>query len=180
MKLDNKYFIPFIIIVALVSAILLAYFTIHVRQQRHDAFISRIAETDSIKFAMMPVLGNGDSVSVQSINDSYVVLDFWATWTASFSEKAHKQLAGLIEKYPQKLEVIAAVVKDKPEKVKNYIQRFNYPFHYVKGTAVFEKYGLPGVPTQLVYSPDGQLISIFTGRADAARLDSLTHILRDG
>lgn len=177
MQLDNKYFVPFVIIVAVVSAILLAFFTIYVRQERHQKFMQHVAEQDSIKFAPMPVLDGGDSLSVQSFKGRYVVLDFWATWTAAFSKKAHKQLAGLMAKFPQKLEVIAAVVQDKPRKVKNYINQFDYPFHYVKGTAVFEKFDLPGVPTQLVYSPDGQLISIFTGRSDAARLDSLNKIL---
>ncbi len=180
MKIDTKYFIPFIIIVAVVSALLIAYFTVHVRQERQQAFLERITAQDSLKFQMMPVLAGDDSLGVQSFKNSYVVLDFWATWTASFSEKAHEQLAKLKNKYSQRLEILAAVVQDKPKKVKAYIERFDYPFHYVRGTKVFEKFALPGVPTQLVYSPQGELISIFTGRADAARLDSLNKILRNG
>lgn len=180
MQIDNKYFIPFVLIVAVVSAILVAFFTIHIRQTRHQNFIQQIKAQDSLKYAMMPVIASRDSVGVHSFQNKVVVLDFWATWTATFSEKAHEQLAGLIEKYPHKLVVIAAVVQDKPEKVKKYISQFNYPFRYVNGTAVFEKFDLPGVPTQLVYSAGGGLISIFTGRADAARLDSLNKILSDG
>ncbi|HLR77220.1 MAG TPA: TlpA disulfide reductase family protein [Balneolaceae bacterium] len=180
MQIDNKYFVPFILIVAIISAFLIAFFTLHIRQKRHKHFIEQISAQDSIKYVMMPVFGDADSLSVQSFKKKYVVVDFWATWTASFSEKAHKQLAGLRTKYPQKLEVIAAIVKDKPEKVQDYIDRYNYPFHYVEGTAVFENFDLPGIPTQLVYSPKGQLLSIFTGRADAARLDSLNNILKNG
>lgn len=127
----------------------------------------------------MPVFLGDDSLSVQSFENSYVVIDFWATWTATFSEKAHEQLAKLKNKYPQRVEILAAVVQDKPEKVKGYIRSHNYPFHYTKGTKTFEKFGLPGVPTQLVYSPEGELISVFTGRADAARFDSLQAILRN-
>ncbi len=168
------------IIAAIVSAIIIAYFTIHIRQKRQQSFLEQIVTQDSLKYRMMPVLLEDDSLGVQSFKNSYVIIDFWATWTATFSEKAHQQLAGLKKKYPHRLEVIAAVVQDKPEKVRSYISRTGYPFHYVWGTKVFEKFNLPGVPTQLVYSPEGELVSIFTGRADPARLDSLNKILSDG
>lgn len=180
MHIDTKYFVPFILIVATVSAILIGYFTIYVRQQRHQQFLNRMAQQDSLKYQAMPVITGSDSLAVVSFDDSYVVLDFWATWTASFSEKAHEQLAKLKRKYPRRLEILAAVVQDKRQKVKSYISRYDYPFHYVNGTKAFEKFGLPGVPIQLVFSPEGEVISVFAGRADAARLDSLNEILSDG
>lgn len=180
MKLDNKYFVPFIVISAVIFSLFLAWFTIQTRRERQQAFIQHINQKDSLKYVMMPAYIKGDSLSVQSFNDKYVMLDFWATWTAAFSKKSHEQLGRLVEKYPNKLEVIVAVVQDKPKKVKDYIQQHRYAFHYVRGTKVFEKFGLPGVPTLLFYSPEGELLSIFTGRADAARLDSLKTMLSDG
>lgn len=180
MKIDTKYFIPFVFTAAVASAIIIGYFTIQVRQERRQTFRKRLTSQDSIEYAMMPIYFGSDSLSVQSFEDSFVVLDFWATWTAVFSKTAQKQLAKLKRMYPQKLEVIVAVVQDKPKKVRSFLKRHNYPFHYVKGTKVFEEYSLPGVPIQLVYSPEGELVSIFTGRAEPARLDSLKEIITDG
>lgn len=187
MKLDEKYFIPFIGIIAVVAALLIVYYTVSNREGREQAFRQEMSRQDSLRFAYFPVIGpsgrdpdhsnDRDSVSVASFTDTYVIIDFWATWTASFSEDAHEQLARLKEQYPGRVEILAAVVEDKAENVRKYRQRHDYPFRYVDGTGPFNKYGLPGVPTQLVYAPGGQLHSIFSGYADSLRMDSLQTII---
>lgn len=177
MKLDEKYFIPFLAILAVVSALLIVFFTVNSREGREQAFRKKMARQDSLRFASFPVIGSQDSLGVHSYPNSYVVIDFWATWTSSFSEGAHRQLARLKKQHPERLEVIAAVVEDKRQRVQQYIDRYRYPFHYVNGTRVFNHFGVPGVPTQLVYRPGGTLHSIFSGYADSTRLDSLQTIL---
>lgn len=177
MKLDEKYFVPFLAVMAFVTALLILFFTINGKKNREQAFRQRINEQDSLKYAYMPLVEDSDSLSVQSFPDSYVIVDFWATWTSTFSEQAHKQLSALHETYPGKVEIIAAVVEDKKENVHDYIARYNYPFHFVDGTGTFNEYQLPGVPTQLVYAPGGRLQSIFTGYADSVRYDSLRSMI---
>lgn len=177
MKLDEKYFVPFLAIVAIVTALLILFFTISSKENREQVFKERLAEQDSLKYAYMPTIEGADSLGVQSFPDSYIIIDFWATWTSSFSERAHRQLSELHETYPERVEIIAAVVEDKKENVKEYVVRYNYPFHYVNGTKTFNKFQLPGVPTQLVYAPSGTLQSIFTGYADSARYDSLRSMI---
>lgn len=179
MKLDEKYFVPFIAIVGVVAALIIVFFTVSNRQGREEAFKESITEQDSLRYQRMPVLNSTDSLSISSFSDQFVILDFWASWTESFSRQSHRQLANLKEQYPGKVEVIAAVVRDKPEKAREYINRYDYPFHFVEGTAVFNGFNVPGVPTQLVYRPDGTLSSIFTGYADSTRMDSLQTLIRN-
>lgn len=179
MKLDEKYFVPFIAIVAVGAAFIIAFFTLSNQQGKENAFRERISAQDSLKLQQMPLLKGTDSLGVHSFPDKLVVVDFWATWTASFSRKAHQQLSDLKGKYPNRLEILAAVVEDKPENVEEYINRYALPFHFVDGTKVFNSFKVPGVPTQLVYSPEGTLSSIFTGYADSTRMDSLQKMLRD-
>ncbi|MBN2733036.1 MAG: TlpA family protein disulfide reductase [Balneolaceae bacterium] len=180
MKLDEKYFVPFIAIVAVVAALIIVFFTVSNRQGREEAFKESIAEQDSLRYHRMPVLNSTtDSLSISSFSDQFVILDFWASWTESFSRQSHRQLANLKEQYPGKVEIIAAVVRDKPEKTQEYINRYDYPFHFVEGTAVFNGFNVPGVPTQLVYRPNGKLSSVFTGYADSTRMDSLQTLIRN-
>jgi thiol:disulfide interchange protein len=179
MKLDEKYFIPFIAIIAIMAALIIVFFTISNREGKEQAFRKSIVSQDSLSQQLMPTLNGADSLGISSFPNHYVVLDFWATWTASFSRQAHLQLLELKEQNPERLQVLAAVVQDKPENVKEYINRYDYPFHYVDGTEVFNRFKVPGVPTQLVYTPAGKLHSIFTGRADSTRMDSLKKIISD-
>lgn len=179
MKLDEKYFVPFIAIVAAVTALIIAFFTVSNRQGREEAFKESMAAQDSLRYQSMPVLNSTDSLSISSFSDQFVILDFWASWTESFSRQSHRQLADLKEQYPDQIEIIAAVVQDKPENIQEYINRYNYPFHYVEGTVVFNGFNVPGVPTQLIYRPDGTLSSIFTGYADSTRMDSLQTLMRN-
>lgn len=180
MKLDEKYFVPFLAILAIVAALIIVFFTISNRQGRREAFEKKITAQDSLRFQPMPKLNSTDSLSVSSFRGRYVILDFWAPWTSSFTTSSHRQLAKLQQQYPAQIEVLAAVVEDKSERTREFISRNNYSFHYVEGTDVFNTFKVPGVPTQLVYNPDGRLISIFTGYADSARLDSLQTILKNG
>lgn len=179
MKLDEKYFVPFLAVVAVAAALIIVFFTISNRQGREEAFQKNITAQDSLRYQPMAILGSADSVSITSFPNRFVVLDFWASWTESFSRQAHKQLAQLKQQYPDKVEIIAAVVQDTPENTLEFIERYNYPFHYVEGTSVFTGFNVPGVPTQLVYKPGGRLVSIFTGYADSTRMDSLQTLISD-
>lgn len=176
MKIDQKYFVPFVIIMAVVSAFIIAYFTISSQQADRQYFKTHITKQDSLKFSRMPVFNGNDSLSVKSFQGKFVVLDFWSTWS-NFSENNHKHLAQIVNEYPDRLLVIAAVVEDKRKKVDDYIQRHRFPFHYVDGTQVFNKFDMPGVPVQLVYKPNGNIASVFFGSEGPAQFDSLRALI---
>ena len=179
MKLDEKYFVPFLAVVAIGAALLILFFTVNNQQGREQRFKEHLAEQDSIKYQPMPIINSQDSLGVTSFPDQYVVVDFWATWTESFSLGAHEQLKELKQNFPDNVEVLAAVVEDKSSNIEEYINRYEFPFRYVDGTHVFNKFGVPGVPTQLVYRPGGKLQAVFTGYADSTRKDSLQAIFEN-
>lgn len=176
MKLDPKYFPPFLIIVALAAALLITYFTMSSQQGQREAFKEYIFEQDSLQTAYMPVWEGEDSLGVESYQNRYVILDFWATWS-NFSEEIHTELQKLVREYPDQVVVLAAVVKDRPDKVNAYIQRHDFPFEYVHGTLVFNRFRLPGLPTRFVFSPSGELLNVHFGASEAAQYDSLRILL---
>ncbi len=178
MKLKQKYFIPFLAIGALLTALLITYFTISSQNAERQAFRKAIVRQDSLKTEFMSRLEGSDSLSVRSFAGKYVVLDFWATWS-NFSEEVHRDLAALKQKYPDKLEVVAAVVKDRRDKVRSYVQNHDYPFVFVDGGRIFNRYGFPGIPVELVYTPEGEIKQVFFGYSGPAHFDSLKTILED-
>lgn len=179
MKLDQKYFVPFLAIVAVLTALLITFFTISSQKGQRQVFRNYILQQDSLKLEKMPVLYESDSLSVSDFNDKFVILDFWATWS-NFSEDAHIQISELVKQHPDNLEVIAAVVEDRQEKIDAYIERHNFPFHFVNGTIVFNKYDIPGMPTEIIYSPGGKIIDVYFGYSDSTQYDSLRTLISNG
>lgn len=177
MKLDQKYFVPFLAVMAIVTALLITFFTVSSQKGQRRSFRNAITEQDSLSSEKMPVLNSIDSLSVSSFPDKFVILDFWATWS-NFSEDVHVQLGELVREYSDTLEVIAAVVQDQQEKIDSYISRHEFPFHYVSGTTVFNKYNIPGLPTEIIYSPGGHIIDVFFGYPDSTQYDNLRTLLK--
>lgn len=179
MKLDQKYFVPFLAVMAIITALLITFFTISSQKGQRQSFRETISRQDSLKSERMPELISTDSLAVNSFNNKFVILDFWATWS-NFSEDNHRVLAELVREYPDTLRVIAAVVQDQEEKVDSYINRNKFPFHYVNGTTVFNKYGIPGMPTEIIYDPEGKIIDVVFGLPDSTRFDSLRMLMKNG
>jgi len=179
MKLDQKYFVPFLAVVAIATALLITFFTVSSQQGQREAFREAIMQQDSLRNEIMPGLGSSDSLSVSSISDKFVVLDFWATWS-NFSLEVHRELSQLVQDYPGEIEIIAAVVKDQPEKITSYLERHNFPFRFVNGTRVFNKYQVPGMPTEIIYSPEGVIQDVYFGYSDTTQFNRLRALLENG
>lgn len=178
MKLDQKYFVPFLAVVAVATALLITFFTISSQQGQREAFREAITRQDTLRTEHMPLWQSEDSLAVSAIPEKYVVLDFWATWS-NFSEEVHRELAALAEEHPQRIEIIAAVVQDQPEKINAYIERHNFPFRFVQGTEVFNKYSVPGMPTDIVFDPEGKVVDVLFGYPDSTQFDRLHGLLTD-
>lgn len=181
MKLDQKYFIPFLAVMAVVTALLIAFFTASSQKGQREAFRQAIMQQDSLRNEYMPYIDNGDSLSVSTLTgqDKYIVLDFWATWS-NFSVDVHRELAELVRAYPDRLEVVAAVVKDQPDKITTYLDRHQFPFRFVHGTGVFNKYGVPGMPTEIIYNPQGAIVDVYFGYSDTTQYNRLHMLIEDG
>lgn len=177
MKLDQKYFVPFLAVTAIATALLITFFTISSQKGQRQSFRNAITTQDSLRSEKMQSLNHDDSLSVSTFPDKFVVLDFWSTWS-NFSEDVHKQLSDLKREYPDTLEVIAAVVQDQPSKIDAYINRHKFSFHFVNGTEVFNKYDIPGMPTEIIYDSKGNIIDVFFGYSDSTHFERLRTLLK--
>lgn len=176
MRIDPRHFNKFMAIVAVVAAILIAVTTLNYISGRESAFQQQMMEADSLGYVDFPRINSIDSLQLREFHGQFLLLDFWSTWSDP-SREFHAHLSRLSDPKLQQMVVVAASVRDESSKVQQYKESHNYPFEYVDGTQFYKKMNLPGVPSQVLFNPEGEVVATFVGYTDSTRFDSLkTHI----
>ncbi len=177
MRIDPKYFNRFVFIAALFGAALIVLFTFWNQESREDIFKRRLEmKADSIRSIYFQNISGNDSVQIQQYENKWVVLDFWSTW-APQSRQSHRILNRLKKRHPNKIEIISAASQDPVNEIKSYIKKHGYPFTFVRARALYRDVNPPGVPTQIVYSPDGKVTFVWVGYRDSKQYDEFEKIL---
>lgn len=178
MQLDPKYFNKFLAIVAVLAALLIAFFTLNSQQDRRTRFKKEIVQQDSLRTISWLQVGREDSLAIADFNNRFVLLNFWSHWSDP-STADHQKLAGLHRQY-RDLVIISALVGFRKEEAQTYIQSHSFPFRYVAGSQQFSDFGVPGLPAYLLYRPGGKLEYVSLGTLDKVALDSLRTLLDNG
>jgi thiol-disulfide isomerase/thioredoxin len=180
MKIDPKYFNLFALIVAVFAMIAITYFTISYAGNQRSEFESSLGSGADLYNEWFVNIDGIDSVRAVDFKDRIVVIDFWATWSDP-SLESRNVLLDVISSYPDSLKpvVIAAAVRDADETVNEFLGSSGSGFYYVRGTDVFQKMKVPGVPTQVIFAPGGRLIESrigFKNASEYAVLDSVLNV----
>jgi len=179
MRIDPKHFNAFLLITALIAAVLIAVFTLQNRDNEKSAFKKKIFGQDSLQTLWWSNVQDGDSLRISDFRGQFVVLDFWSNWSDA-SLGSHKQLVDFKQQYSDTLEVIAASVSLDSTEVISYIQKHRFPFHFVAGSRYFSKLHIPGLPAQMIYNPEGELEHVFLGYPGPSQYDSLRALITNG
>jgi cytochrome c biogenesis protein CcmG, thiol:disulfide interchange protein DsbE len=114
-------------------------------------------------------LSTGEKVSLSSYKGRAVLLHFWATWCPpcraelpgmnALSEKLEKEGTNA------KLVFLAVCVSDTEESRAQFMKDNKYTFRggLDKTGVVADKYGVQGIPTSVLISPDGKIENINVG-----------------
>lgn len=178
MRIDPKYFNTFLLVVALVAAALIAFFILSNRSTERSEFQKRMFSQDSLKSIWWNKVQSDDSLRVADFEGQFVVLDLWSNWSDA-SLRSHTELAKIMQQHPRNLQVIAAAVGLKKQEVENYIQKHEFPFHFVAGSQQFSNFNMPGLPVQFIYNPKLDLKQVFLGYSDDSQYDSLRVLIND-
>lgn len=176
MRIDPKYFNVFLIIVAVVAAGLIAFFTLSNRSAEQSTFKERMFAQDSLQTVWWRSVQSDDSLRIADFRGQFVVLDLWSNWSDA-SLESHKQLAQIQNNYPDTLQVIAASVALQRSEVETYIKKHKFPFHFVAGSQQFSSFDIPGLPAQMIYDTDGRLQHVFLGYSGVSQYDSLKTLI---
>ena len=162
MRLDQKYFIPFMIVAALFTILAIIITSFSFNEKRQERFKENLVASDSLLSKKMPIVGEADSLSMQSQAGNPSLLVFWASW----SDKSVEMLEE-IQNYQNEnknLGVVAALVKDAEESLP---ARKKFPtFIYVDGTQLFNDLKVPGYPSYILFDESGEVLHAQIGYKD--------------
>lgn len=160
MRIDPKYFNVFIGVIAVISVLAIFYSTIRYSQNQVQNFEANLStvQFDTLVFNSF---STNDSLRLSDFANEPIIIHFWSTWSSK-SKDVNKFLNRFVAEH-QNITVIAAVVRDDEEMVRDYIKKESYPFHFVEGTDFYQKMLVPGMPAQILIGKDNQLFNTHIG-----------------
>jgi thiol-disulfide isomerase/thioredoxin len=178
MKIDPKYFNLFAGIIAFFAMIAIVYFSLTYASSQRSGFVQDLGTGAELYNTWFVSTTGLDSLRAVDFKDRVVIIDFWSTWSEP-ALRSHKVLHQMLEATPapNRPIVIAAAVRDADETVHQYAMDMGFDFMYVRGTTVFQSMKAPGVPTQVIYGPNGRLVDTRVGYKNASEYQVLDSLL---
>lgn len=161
MRLDQKYFVPFLLICAALTAIVIVIGSLNYVSNQKETFREKIEETDLSEWKLYHY-ESGDSISVSQFQGSPIIIHFWSTWS-DLSMELNSVMGDLKNEYPG-LIVVAAAARDAPEMVEQHIAGTHFDFSYLDGTPLYQELMVPGLPSQLFVNRDGNIVDQNVGK----------------
>jgi cytochrome c biogenesis protein CcmG/thiol:disulfide interchange protein DsbE len=124
---------------------------------------------------------NGDgSVSLAGLQGRTVLLSFWASWCAGCKQET-RELEALAKRWASKaLTVVGVDVHDTAGAARAFAKESKVSYELVRdgsGQAA-TTFGVSGLPTTFVISPEGRVVKLFVGIPEAGVLtDEVTALL---
>ena len=160
MRIDPKYFNVFIGIIAVISVLAIFYSTIRYSKNQVLNFEENLTAVrlDTLVFKSYSA---SDSLRLADFANDPVIIHFWSTWSSK--SKDVNEFLNRFKTENQNITVIAAVVRDDEEMVRDYINSQSYSFHFVEGTAFYQELLVPGMPAQILIGRRNELFDTHIG-----------------
>jgi len=122
--------------------------------------------TPELTFKLTDTKGN--IFTEENTRGKYLVVNFWATWCSP----CLKEIPAFVEFYEENSEHVEILGLDfEPvniELINEFVERFSINYPLILYTHIndseYTKFGeIVGMPTTLIYSPDGELLQTFMG-----------------
>lgn len=113
---------------------------------------------------------DGRDFTLSSLRGKYVVLDFWGSW-CGWCVKGFPKMKQMYKKYAGRLEIVGVDCRDTEDKWKEAVKRNGMTWTNVinsteKTRDLTTIYNVPGFPTKIIISPEGEILKIVVGEKD--------------
>lgn len=175
MKLDQKYFVPFMAIVGMVTLVIIIYSSFSFKERQKEDFIAYTLAYDSLLTLPHPYISSqSDSLKIEVFTGKKRMIVFWASWSEK-SELMMNEISEVSRLNPD-FKVIAALVNDVTDNVEGGLPHYN--FEYIDGTILFNKIRVPGIPSYILLDEDGNLVSNHVGYQEGSTKEELINFLQ--
>lgn len=160
MRLDSKYFTPFLAVTTVVTLAVILYATIAYLNKQQEIVRENVSELQTGQLTFTD-LESGAQVRAIDYTGQPVVVHFWATWSGRSAEVG--EALSRIQGSRPGLVVIAASVRDHPDLALEWAESHQETFHWVEGTDLYQELQIPGVPSQLLINRQGEVVTLHVG-----------------
>ena len=115
----------------------------------------------------------GNNVSLQSLRGKWVVLDFWGSW-CPWCIKGFDTMKEYYEKYKDQCTFVGICCRDTQEDWLAAVEKYELPWTNLysdpqaqPAQSVEVMYAVPGYPTKIIISPEGEISKIVVGEDPA-------------
>lgn len=131
-----------------------------------------------------PALAGAAPVSLEALEGRVVIVDFWASWCGPCKE-AFRLYRGLLEKYGERLAVLAVSVDEERALAERFVADHPAPFVWAwdEGALNARRWPVDAMPTSFVVDTSGAVRSVhrgFDAEAERALLEELEALLGPG
>ena len=137
------------------------------------------AKAANLNFTLKDI--SGKDVTLASLKDKVILLDFWATWCGPCKIEIPWFIEFQKQYGPQGLQVVGIAMEDDFDKVKAFADQLQMNYLVLDGTGrtdVEDAYGpLLGLPTTLLIGHDGKICAKHAGLAAKDTFESEIKIL---
>lgn len=159
MKLDQKYFVPFILVCAAFTMLFIVISSFNFTERRQERFTEYTQQYNELLTKSHPFITKNDSLMLGELTGNQTIVLFWASWSEKSAEIMHE--LDQVKLQRQDLNIIAALVKDATESIIDSTLTHN--FEYIDGTILFNELRAPGIPSFILLDKNGELISTHVG-----------------
>lgn len=111
----------------------------------------------------------GNEFTLSSLDEKYVVLDFWGSW-CSWCIKGFPKMKSYYKKYKEEVEFVGIACKDTKKEWKSAVKKHDLNWIQVYNNSelssnVSVKYGIEGYPTKFILDKNKKIIGKFVGES---------------
>lgn len=168
MRLEQKYFIPFLLIVAALCVVAIIYFNLRFMGNQPERLAERMGDGTELLETEFDIFFSDETLIPLHLADQPIVALFWASWSAR-STRARDALMRKIEQMEEAPVVLILAVKDDESYIQDYFPEPIQSMYILNGTEYYQDQRIPGLPSLVVFRPGGIIWGMrfgFTSDAD--------------
>lgn len=179
MRIQQKYFIPFILIIAAFCLAAIVFFNVRSFSGQHERLAEQIGDGHLLYGHGFGDYFSDDRIAPLNFEGQNVLVLFWATWSAR-SIRARDALLDIVAENQSDTVIILAAVKDDMQYLAEHRDIAADLVYIVNGTEFYQENRIPGLPSLIGFGADGSVYGIRHGFTKADDYHFLDGMLSSG